>query len=68
MGKRYIDDSMPDILAGLRWLGLQWDEGPEVGGNYGPLAERTFRIGHMGYQADVDLVARGMDVLAGVIG
>ena len=34
--KRYIDDSMPDILAGLRWLGLQWDEGPEVGGDYGP--------------------------------
>ncbi|MCB0238141.1 MAG: glutamate--tRNA ligase, partial [Anaerolineae bacterium] len=34
--KRYVDDSMHDILAGLRWLGLQWDEGPEVGGEYGP--------------------------------
>lgn len=25
-----------DILEGLKWLGLQWDEGPEVGGAFGP--------------------------------
>ncbi len=24
------------ILEGLRWLGLDWDEGPEVGGPHGP--------------------------------
>ncbi len=24
------------ILDGLRWLGLDWDEGPEVGGPHGP--------------------------------
>ncbi|MBI4336574.1 MAG: glutamate--tRNA ligase, partial [Chloroflexi bacterium] len=24
------------ILESLRWLGLDWDEGPEVGGPYGP--------------------------------
>ena len=24
------------ILRALRWLGLDWDEGPEVGGTYGP--------------------------------
>jgi glutamyl-tRNA synthetase len=24
------------ILDGMRWLGLDWDEGPEVGGSYGP--------------------------------
>src|SRR5690606_37016587 len=24
------------ILDALRWLGLDWDEGPEVGGPYGP--------------------------------
>jgi len=23
-------------LEGLKWLGLNWDEGPEVGGDYGP--------------------------------
>ena len=24
------------ILAGMRWLGLDWDEGPDVGGAFGP--------------------------------
>jgi len=24
------------ILADLRWLGLEWDEGPEIGGGFGP--------------------------------
>ncbi len=24
------------IYDGLRWLGLEWDEGPHAGGNYGP--------------------------------
>lgn len=25
-----------DLLTGLRWLGLDWDEGPDIGGPYGP--------------------------------
>ncbi len=25
-----------EIMAGLRWLGLEWDEGPDKGGPYGP--------------------------------
>lgn len=31
------------ILEALRWLGLSWDEGPDVGGPYGPYrqSERT---------------------------
>jgi glutamyl-tRNA synthetase len=33
---RNIDDSVAKILSDLRWLGLQWDEGPEVGGDFGP--------------------------------
>lgn len=33
---RYHPDALPDLLDGLRWLGLCWDEGPEVGGEYGP--------------------------------
>ena len=28
--------SLQTILDGLRWLGLDWDEGPEQGGDYGP--------------------------------
>ena len=34
--KRYVEGSLADIMESLRWLGLEWDEGPEVGGPYGP--------------------------------
>ena len=33
---RRVEGAVEAILDGLRWLGLDWDEGPEVGGNYGP--------------------------------
>jgi len=33
---RYEPEALPDLLDSLRWLGLSWDEGPEVGGDYGP--------------------------------
>jgi len=28
-----------EILTDLRWLGLDWDEGPDVGGPYGPYVQ-----------------------------
>ena len=33
---RNIDAADQKLLEDLRWLGLQWDEGPEVGGEHGP--------------------------------
>ncbi len=33
---RKVEGALEAILDGLRWLGLDWDEGPEVGGKYGP--------------------------------
>src|SRR5690554_4596625 len=33
---RSTSDSLASILDGLRWLGLDWDEGPGAGGEYGP--------------------------------
>ena len=33
---RDSEESYDALLAALRWLGLDWDEGPEVGGPYGP--------------------------------
>jgi glutamyl-tRNA synthetase len=33
---RKVKGALEAILDGLRWLGLDWDEGPEVGGDYGP--------------------------------
>jgi glutamyl-tRNA synthetase len=45
------------ILDGLRWLGIDWDEGPEVGGPHAPYFQSE-RL--EGYRAAArDLVARG---------
>jgi glutamyl-tRNA synthetase len=34
--QRNIAEALQPILDGFRWLGLDWDEGPEVGGPYEP--------------------------------
>ncbi|KAK8189056.1 uncharacterized protein BKA78DRAFT_253786 [Phyllosticta capitalensis] len=34
--KRTIPDAEQRLFDDLRWAGLEWDEGPEVGGPYGP--------------------------------
>ncbi len=36
---RFNPEAIPDLVASLRWLGLDWDEGPEVGGEYGPYVQ-----------------------------
>lgn len=33
---RVSEESFESVLSELRWLGLDWDEGPEVGGPFGP--------------------------------
>jgi len=33
---RLVPGSIEAMLDGLRWLNIDWDEGPEVGGPYGP--------------------------------
>lgn len=33
---RVVEGSLAAIYESLRWLGLDWDEGPEVGGPFGP--------------------------------
>jgi glutamyl-tRNA synthetase len=33
---RYVPDSLQDSIDSLHWLGLDYDEGPVVGGPYGP--------------------------------
>lgn len=37
--KRYNPQALQWLLAGLRYLQLDWDEGPEVGGPYGPYVQ-----------------------------
>ena len=40
---RFVATSEQEIFHSLRWLGLTWDEGPDVGGPHGPYrqSERT---------------------------
>jgi glutamyl-tRNA synthetase len=33
---RNTDEALEVLLKGMRWLGMDWDEGPEIGGDYGP--------------------------------
>lgn len=34
--QRNVEEALAPILHGLKWVGLDWDEGPEVGGPYAP--------------------------------
>ncbi|GAC83616.1 glutamate--tRNA ligase [Gordonia paraffinivorans NBRC 108238] len=44
--QRDSEESYQAILESLRWLGLDWDEGPEVGGPYGPYRQSERREIH----------------------
>jgi aspartate aminotransferase-like enzyme len=67
--------SSPTVTAAFVPEGWTWprldgalrSHGMAVGGNYGLLAGKVFRIGHMGSQANMALVEEGMDVLAQVL-
>ena len=55
--QRNVEMALAPILHGFRWLGLDWDEGPEVGGSHGPYYQSQR---HDKYQAAVELLlARG---------
>ena len=41
---RVTDEYVSSALGTLRWLGLDWDEGPEAGGGYGPY-QQSQRLG-----------------------
>lgn len=37
--ERSTEQSIQIVLESMRWLGLTWDEGPEVGGDHGPYVQ-----------------------------
>ncbi len=65
----------PTVTAVYIPDGIGWEEfdqrlrerGLVVGGSYGPLTGKVFRIGHMGSQADLDLVNQALDVIESVM-
>lgn len=46
---RSTPESEQAILDSLRWLGLDWDEGPDVGGDYGPYRQSERKISYRQY-------------------
>ena len=65
----------PTVTAVNVPQGISWQEfdaklrreGLVVAGSYGPLTDKVFRLGHMGTQADKDLVAQALDVIKKVL-
>jgi aspartate aminotransferase-like enzyme len=55
-----------NVPEGITWPELDGRfrrEGLVVGGSYGPLAGKVFRLGHMGAQADLELVKSALEVI-----
>ena len=56
---RNIDDGIEVILQGMQWLGMEWDEGPEIGGDHGPYFQsqrQSFYDKHLEVLQSKDLV------------
>ncbi len=55
---RSLDEYTENILEAVRWMGLDWDEGPEVGGDRGPYhqSEKLERY----QEVAQELLARGL--------
>ncbi len=57
--KRYVEGAADDIIASLRWVGIDWDEGPDIGGPFGPYVQ-SVRSEQGVYQQYIDqLLAAG---------
>ena len=54
---RSTTESEQVIFDALRWMGLEWDEGPDIGGPYGPYRQSD-RLDHYTKHA-AELVERG---------
>ncbi|NRA36218.1 MAG: glutamate--tRNA ligase [Polyangiaceae bacterium] len=50
-------DSVAAVLDGMKWLGLDWDEGPEVGGPNGPYFQSERRVLYR--EKTDELIAKG---------
>lgn len=55
--QRHVEEAVAKILEGFRWMNMNWDEGPEVGGPCGPYFQS--QRGHLYREAAEKLVASG---------
>lgn len=57
--QRLVPGAQEAILDGLRWIGLDWDEGPEVGGPLGPYIQSERKELGIYYEAAHRLIESG---------
>ncbi len=57
-GARNTAEASAGILKGLRWLGLDWDEGPEAGGDCGPYYQSQRKAIYDAYFAKLEAAGR----------
>lgn len=71
--QRNMDEALRPILQGFKWLGMTWDEGPEVGGPHVPYfqSQRTaryaevaekLRSGGQAYRGTMEKLAEGSSI------
>ena len=56
--ERSKEEHTQDIIAGLKWLNIHWDEGPDIGGPYAPYRQ-TEKADHY-LQIAHQLIAKGL--------
>ncbi len=47
--KRYVASAEQELIDGLHWLGIEWDEGPDVGGPNGPYRQSERKAKYQKY-------------------
>ncbi len=55
--KRFVEGAEQELINGLRWLGIHYDEGPDVGGPYAPYRQTERQQIYQKWSNE--LVARG---------
>jgi len=55
---RNTEEALQVLLEGMRWLGMDWDEGPEVGGEYGPYFQSQRGDIYKKYLANLEAAGR----------
>lgn len=55
--RRYVEGAEQELIDGMHWLGLEWDEGPDKGGPFGPYRQSERKHIYLNY-AD-ELVKKG---------
>ena len=55
--KRLVEDAEDELIDSLRWLGIDWDEGPDIGGPFGPYRQSERKEIYTKYAKE--LIAKG---------